>query len=79
MRRGSDFLRALATAEAASPPAVPALSIYSTHDNLVAPQDTSRLAWARNEPFAGLGHISVIGYPPILARVLAELREAHAA
>lgn len=74
MRRGSTFLRALAEAEAARPPALPALSIYTVHDNLVAPQDTSRLEWARNVAVAGLGHIDVIVSERIYPLVLEELR-----
>src|SRR6185369_13560665 len=54
MEQGSDFLTALAAAEAASAPKLPATSIYTVHDNLVSPQDTSRLPWARNVALSGL-------------------------
>jgi len=60
MRRGSEFLRGLAESESAAPPAVPALSVYTVHDNLVAPQDSSRLAWARNVRIAGVGHLAML-------------------
>lgn len=60
MRPGSEFLRGLAESESAAPPAVPALSVYTVHDNLVAPQDSSRLAWARNVRLAGVGHLAML-------------------
>jgi len=63
MHRGSDFLRALERAEAGSPPTVPTLSIWSPHDNLVAPQDTACLPWARNVALPGLGHVAILGSP----------------
>jgi triacylglycerol esterase/lipase EstA (alpha/beta hydrolase family) len=72
MRRGSGFLRDLEAAEAAQPPAIAAVSIYSPHDNLVAPQDTSLLPWARNVALPGLGHVSIIASP----RAFAALRDA---
>ncbi len=72
MGRGSDFLVALETAEAERAPSVAAVSIYSPHDNLVAPQDTSRLAWARNVSVPGLGHVSIIASP----RMFPALRDA---
>ena len=79
MRRGSGFLAALSQAEAARPPKVPAVSIYSVHDNLVSPQDTSRLPWARNVAMAGVGHVAIIAAEPVFALVLEELRAAGAA
>jgi len=74
MRQGSDFLRALDAAEAARAPQVPATSIYSVHDNLVTPQDTSRLDWARNVALAGVGHVGIIAHEPVYALVMEELR-----
>lgn len=79
MRIGSAFLAALAAAERASPPRVPCVSIYSTHDNMVAPQASSRLEWAANVPVAGVGHIRMVACEPVLERVIEELREAGAA
>lgn len=60
MRRGSDFLRRLEEAEARSASKVPTTSIYSPHDNLVSPQDTSRLDWARNSTVPGKGHVAIL-------------------
>jgi triacylglycerol esterase/lipase EstA (alpha/beta hydrolase family) len=73
MARGSEFLRRLEAAESANPPAVPTTSIYTPHDNLVAPQETSRLPWARNVTVPGVGHVSIIASPRTFALVRAEL------
>jgi pimeloyl-ACP methyl ester carboxylesterase len=79
MRRHSGFLRALAHAEGGHGPGVPVTSIYSTHDNLVAPQETSLLPWGRNVALSGIGHVDVLGSPALAELVLAELRAAGAA
>jgi pimeloyl-ACP methyl ester carboxylesterase len=79
MCRGSDFLTALARAETAEPPRVPTTSIYTVHDNLVSPQDTSRLDWARNVAIAGMGHVAIVASERAFALVLEELRAAEAA
>ena len=76
MKRGSDFLASLAEWERSHPPEIAATSIYSCHDNLVVPQDTSRLPWARNVALPGLGHIDIIGSKQLLEVLLAELRAA---
>ena len=78
MRRGSDFLASLAASEAARRPAVPALSIYSVHDNLVAPQDTSRLPWARNVAVAGVGHVDLIASGRVYPQLLEEIGASRA-
>lgn len=74
MARGSDFLARLEASEGDAGPGVPTLSIYSHHDNLVAPQETSRLPWARNVALNGLGHVSILGAARLRALVLEELR-----
>lgn len=73
MAPGSRFLASLEAAEenAAMPPA---LSIYSVHDNMILPQDSSRLAWARNAAVKGLGHISEFADAGIARLVIEELR-----
>ncbi len=53
-----------------------ATSIYSPHDNMVAPQETSRLAWARNVPVPGLGHITILASRRSFDVLLEELRDA---
>ncbi len=74
MGRDSTFLRALEKFEGDSGPGVPTLSIYSRHDNLVAPQDTSRLPWARNVALTGLGHVSILGSGALRELMVEELR-----
>ena len=76
MRRGSVFLEQLAACERDRPTGCPTTSIYSVHDNLVAPQATSHLEGARNIALAGLGHITLLLAPRICELVLEELREA---
>lgn len=79
MRPHSDFLRALAHAEGSLGPGLPFTSIYSTHDNLVAPQASSLLPWARNVAMGGIGHVDLLGSPALAGMILAELRAAGAA
>jgi triacylglycerol esterase/lipase EstA (alpha/beta hydrolase family) len=74
MHRGSRFLAALAASEAAAPPGVDATSVYSPHDNLVSPQDTSRLDWARNVAIPGVGHIAILSCARTFEVLLEELR-----
>ena len=77
MRRGSVFLTELVRMEEmAEHPA--ALSVWTCHDNLVAPQESSRLPWARNESVAGVGHIAMLEAPEVHAKILAAMREAGA-
>lgn len=48
-------------------------SIYSHHDNIIAPQTSSELQGARNLAFAGVGHVALGHNPRVLAAVLREL------
>jgi pimeloyl-ACP methyl ester carboxylesterase len=70
-RCGSDmipkgpWLAALEAAEGGSI-AVPAVSIFSWHDNMVAPQDGARLAGARNVALERLGHLELLLDPEAL-------------
>jgi triacylglycerol lipase len=73
MEPGSALLRSLA----AQPPAVPTLSIWSPADNFVAPQDSSRLAGARERIVPAHGHMSLLLSPTVLAIVLHELEHSH--
>jgi hypothetical protein len=73
MRRGSRFLATLEQGEGERTAALAATSIFSTHDNLVAPQDTSRLPWAKNIALTGLGHIDILGSERLRAVLLEEL------
>ena len=78
MRRGSELLSALESAEGDRGPGCPAISVYSLHDTLVAPQDTSRLPWARNVELHGLGHVEIVGAEPVVRLVTEELRAGRA-
>ena len=73
MHRGSEFLQGLSEAEAAAPPRVDALSIWSPHDNISAPPETSVLPWARSLALPGLAHVSIITSPRTFAALRAEL------
>ena len=66
------WLRALAGNE---DPAARALvtSIYSHHDNIIAPQTSSELPGARNLPFGGIGHVALGRHPRVLDAVMHEI------
>jgi pimeloyl-ACP methyl ester carboxylesterase/uncharacterized integral membrane protein len=74
MHRGSRFLAQLCGKEGEGGPGCRVTSIYSPHDNLVAPQETSRLPWAKNIAIPGRGHIDILSSPELIEIVLAELR-----
>jgi triacylglycerol esterase/lipase EstA (alpha/beta hydrolase family) len=76
MRPGSAWLRELATSEDADGKgAARALvtSLYTHHDNIVSPQESSRLEGARNLEFGGVGHVALGSNPRVLAAVMQEL------
>ena len=75
MCRDSEFLVKLRAAEERRE-AVPFTSIYSRHDNMVTPHETSRLEWARNVTLENLGHIAILQSPATFAVLRDELREA---
>jgi triacylglycerol lipase len=52
------------------------VSIYSHHDNIIAPQTSSRLNGARNIEFQGIGHVALAMHPAIQAQVVREVRDA---
>jgi pimeloyl-ACP methyl ester carboxylesterase len=76
MEQDSEFLAQLCRGEGDTGPACAVTSIYTPHDNLVAPQDTSRLAWARNIAIPGRGHVDILASDRLAAIVLKELQEA---
>ncbi|SDF39967.1 Triacylglycerol esterase/lipase EstA, alpha/beta hydrolase fold [Massilia sp. PDC64] len=78
MRRDSAWLRDLAAGEAQDVRAR-IVSIYTHHDNIVAPQDSSILPGARNVAFGGVGHVALGSNPRVLAEVLRVLRELQPA
>jgi triacylglycerol esterase/lipase EstA (alpha/beta hydrolase family) len=60
MEPGSGWLAALAEHEAKASAQLPStVSLFSHHDNYVAPQNSSEVAWARNVPLAGYGHVEM--------------------
>jgi pimeloyl-ACP methyl ester carboxylesterase len=79
MEPGSVFLADLLKREGAGGPGVATTSIYSAHDNLVAPQHSSRLDWARNVPLRGRGHIEMLHSAELADLLAAELGEARGA
>lgn len=72
MRRINAWLQEQNTAP---PPETPFVSIFSYHDELVAPQDSSELNFATNHPLAGIGHLELAFSKPVQEIVLATLRE----
>jgi pimeloyl-ACP methyl ester carboxylesterase len=72
MRPGSSWLQALNAGQQGSWP-VPVTSIYSLHDNLVAPPRSAALPGARLHELTGLGHLSLLRTRASLERTLAGL------
>lgn len=79
MREGSEFLESLRRHEGAAGPGCPVTSIWSVHDNLVSPQDTSRLPYATNVALPGVGHVAILLDPRVHERVAEEVSAALAA
>jgi pimeloyl-ACP methyl ester carboxylesterase len=73
MRPGSAWLAAL---NAGGAEAVPLVSVFSWHDNFVAPQDSARLPGADNAPLAGAGHLALVFSPAVARRVAREVAAA---
>ncbi|MDR7050884.1 triacylglycerol esterase/lipase EstA (alpha/beta hydrolase family) [Duganella sp. 3397] len=76
MRCGSAWLGALAASETAVDANLQRnlfCSIYSVHDNIVAPQDSSALPGARNLVFGAIGHVALGRHPEIVRCALAEI------
>lgn len=72
MRPGNDWIRQLGEQESF---AVPVLTIWGGIDEIVVPQDSSRLAGARDIAFATLGHLSMLFSPTLLKCLLDELEK----
>ncbi len=66
------WLRELARGEDARARAL-VTSIYSHHDNIIAPQTSSELPGARNLAFGGIGHVALGRNPRVLDAVLREI------
>jgi triacylglycerol esterase/lipase EstA (alpha/beta hydrolase family) len=54
-------------------------SIWSHHDNIVSPQESSRLEGARNIEVSGIGHVTLAFSPQVQNLVLQEIRAASSA
>ncbi len=48
-------------------------SIYSYHDNIIAPQDSCHLPGARNIALPGIGHVALGRHPDVAKHILAEI------
>jgi triacylglycerol esterase/lipase EstA (alpha/beta hydrolase family) len=72
MRRDSEWLGSLAASEANLQRALFS-SIYSVHDNIIAPQNSSDLPGARNLVFGAIGHVALGLHPRIMQCALAEI------
>lgn len=70
--RPSPWLTALAEHESASDRAL-FVSMYSHHDNIIAPQTSSALAGAKNVEFHGIGHVALALHPLVQRAVINEV------
>jgi pimeloyl-ACP methyl ester carboxylesterase len=77
MRPGSPYLATLAK-PTADELAVPTVSIWSWHDSMVTPQDSSRLPYGQNVVLAKIAHNALIGDPTVQRRVAEEITNACA-
>ena len=75
MRRDSAWLAALAASEANTQRMLIS-SIYSVHDNIIAPQNSSELPGARNLVFGAIGHVALGRHPLIMRCTLQEIETA---
>ncbi len=75
MRRDSEWLGSLAASEANTQRTLFS-SIYSVHDNIIAPQDSSELPGARNLVFGAIGHVALGSHPEIMRCALREIQAA---
>ena len=75
MRRDSAWLAALAAGEANLQRKLFS-SIYSVHDNIIAPQNSSELPGARMVVFGAIGHVALGRHPEIMRCALAEIKSA---
>lgn len=68
----SAWLRALSASESAAARAL-VTSLYTHHDNIIAPQTSSQLEGATNIALAGVGHVAMGRNRRVLARVMHEI------
>ncbi|NEX61820.1 esterase/lipase family protein [Noviherbaspirillum galbum] len=73
----SEWLRHLAAREDTAARRL-VVSLYSHHDNIIAPQTSSVLEGAANIAFGGIGHVALAGHPAIQSRVIQEISATQA-
>jgi triacylglycerol lipase len=71
----SEWLRTLANAESERSRSL-FVSIYSHHDNIIAPQTSSQLSGAKNIELHGIGHVALASDHRVQALVIEEVRNA---
>ena len=74
MKYQGPWLEMLADMEAANPPGVPTLSIYTLNDDLVYPPESGVLEWAENVPVSAVGHVALMFSEHVANRVIAAIR-----
>ena len=72
MRPGSAWLHALAASENPERRAR-ITSIYTLHDNIVAPQDSPALPGSRQIRLGGIGHVAMGRHPAVIGALLQEI------
>ena len=81
-RNGSSWLRALDRSET-MPDTIARrgriVSIYSAHDNIIAPQRSSHLPYARNIAVQAVGHVALALDPKVQQLVIQEITQMSAA
>jgi triacylglycerol esterase/lipase EstA (alpha/beta hydrolase family) len=75
MRRGSEWLDLLHASEANLQRTL-FCSIYSVHDNIISPQDSSALPGACNLVFGAIGHVALGRHPQSMRCALDEIEAA---
>jgi triacylglycerol lipase len=75
MRPGNAWLAALNR----TPAMIPLTSIYSVHDTVISPQDSSSLPGANNVELAGIGHVSMPSGRATRSALLAALNREQVA
>jgi hypothetical protein len=59
--------------DAAQQTRVPIVSLFSWHDNLVAPASSAILTGAHNIAFSGIGHLSLLFDATVASRICEEI------
>lgn len=75
MKYQGPWLEMLADMEAADPPDVPTLSIYTVNDDLVYPPESAVLEWAECVPVSAVGHVGLLFSEPVANRVITAIRK----